>query len=217
MAILSPSILGANPLALERDISDTKAAGVRWLHIDVMDGSFVPNLSFGYSVVEAIDKAFGDMMLDVHLMIDEPIRYVDRFSAAGADYITVHIEADTPENISLTVDKIIANGKKAGISIKPATDIEAIRPLLDKLSLVLVMTVEPGFGGQKFKEEMMPKITALRKLLDEVNPDCHIEVDGGIDLVTGEICKAAGADVLVAGSAFYKAQDKAAFRAAIEK
>ena len=215
MAILSPSVLGADVLNIKRDLEATEAAGVKWLHVDNMDGCFVPNLSFGYSVVSALRRAT-DMVLDVHLMIDRPIRYVEEFCRAGSDYLTVHIEADTPENIDKTLDKIIALGVKPGLSVKPGTGLDAIRPYLSKCALILVMTVEPGFGGQKFMENMMPKLREIREELDRVNPSCHLEVDGGVDLVTGEICKANGADVLVAGSAFYRAEDKAAFRAAIE-
>ena len=216
MAILSPSILAADVLNLERDIKDTERAGVKWLHVDVMDGSFVPNLSFGYSVVGALRK-ITDLTLDVHLMIDTPIRYVENFCKAGADYLTVHVEADTPENIDKTLDKIASLGVKPGIVLKPGTSVDKIKPYLNKVSLVLVMTVEPGFGGQKFMADMMPKVKEIRALLDEINPECHLEVDGGVDAATGAIGKKNGADVLVAGSAFYKAENKAAFREIMEK
>ena len=216
MAILSPSILAADVLNLERDIRATERAGVKWLHVDVMDGSFVPNLSFGYSVVGALRK-ITDLVLDVHLMINTPIRYVEDFCKAGADYLTIHVEADTPENIDATLEKIASLGTKPGIVLKPGTSVEAIKPYLDKVSLVLVMTVEPGFGGQKFMADMMPKLKEIRTLLDEINPECHLEVDGGVDAITQATCKENGADVLVAGSAFYKAEDKAAFRELIEK
>ena len=215
MAILSPSILGADVLNLERDIRITEAAGVKWLHVDVMDGSFVPNLSFGYSVVSALRK-ITECVLDVHLMMVNPIRYVEKFAAAGSDYITVHIEADTPENVEATLDKIHALGKKAGLSVKPKTSAESIAHLIPKCDLVLVMTVEPGFGGQSFMEDMMPKLRTLREMINEKNPACHLEVDGGVDERTQAICRENGADVLVAGSAFYRATDKEAFRILFE-
>ncbi|MDD6200428.1 MAG: ribulose-phosphate 3-epimerase [Firmicutes bacterium] len=215
MAILSPSILAADYVNLERDIRKTGEAGARWLHVDIMDGHFVPNLSFGYSMVKAI-RPITDMVLDVHLMIDCPIRYVEEFCKAGADYLTVHVEADTPENIHAALDKIAAMGVRPGVVVKPRTPAEAVLPFLDKCDLVLVMTVEPGFGGQKFMADMMPKLRTLREMIDERRPGCHLEVDGGVDTVTGEICKENGADVLVAGSAFYKAADKPAFVRQIE-
>ena len=149
-------------------------------------------------------------------MIDRPIRYVEEFCKAGADYLTIHVEADTPENTMAALDKIAAMGVKPGIVVKPKTPAEAVAPFLSKCAMVLVMTVEPGFGGQKFMPDMMPKLKKLREMINGVNPECHLEVDGGVDLVTGEICKQNGADVLVAGSAFYKAPDRAAFVKAME-
>jgi ribulose-phosphate 3-epimerase len=216
MAILSPSILSADYMHFHEDMDRTKADGAKWLHVDIMDGHFVPNMSFGYSWVKAMRK-ITDLVLDVHLMIDTPIKYAEEFCKAGADYLTIHVEADTPENTMACIDKIRALGVKPGIVVKPNTPAEAIAEYLPKVDLVLVMTVEPGFGGQKFMEHMMPKLKQLRAMLDEVNPGCHLEVDGGVDLTTGEICKANGANVLVAGSAFYGAPDRAAFVAAIEK
>ena len=210
MAILSPSILSADFVNLQEDLTQTKKDGAKWLHVDVMDGNFVPNLSFGYSAVKSI-RGITDLVLDVHLMIDRPIRYVEQFCKAGADILTIHVEADTPENTIAALDKIAAMGVKPGIVIKPNTPAEAIAPYLDKVALVLVMTVEPGFGGQKFMEHMMPKLKQLRTMLDAVNPDCHLEVDGGVDLNTAKLCRANGADVLVAGSAFYGAADRPAF------
>lgn len=215
MAIISPSILSADYMNMERDIRATVAAGANWLHVDIMDGIFVPNISFGYSMVKAI-RPITDRVLDVHLMIDRPIRYVDEFCKAGADYLTIHVESDTPENTMAALDKIAANGVKPGIVVKPKTPAEAVAPFLKKCELVLVMTVEPGFGGQKFMADMMPKLKKLREMIDAENPGCHLEVDGGVDLVTCQTCKENGANVLVAGSAFYKAQDKAAFVKAIE-
>ena len=216
MAILSPSILSADYMHFHADMDKTKADGAKWLHVDIMDGHFVPNMSFGYSWVKAMRK-ITDLVLDVHLMIDTPIKYAEEFCKAGADYLTIHVEADTPENTMACIDKIRSLGVKPGIVVKPNTPAEAIAQYLPKVDLVLVMTVEPGFGGQKFMEHMMPKLKQLRAMLDEVNPGCHLEVDGGVDLTTGEICKANGADVLVAGSAFYGAVDRAAFVTAIEK
>ena len=216
MAILSPSILSADYMHFAEDMAQVKKDGAKWLHVDIMDGHFVPNLSFGYSWVKAM-RAVTDLVLDVHLMIDTPIKYAAEFCKAGADYLTIHVEADTPENIDKTLDEIRALGVKPGIVVKPKTPAEAIAPYLPKVDLVLVMTVEPGFGGQTFMADMMPKVKQLRSMLDAVNPGCHLEVDGGVDLTTGEICKENGADVLVAGSAFFGSADRADFCKRIEK
>lgn len=215
MAILAPSILSADYMNMQRDLTQAADLGVKWLHVDIMDGLFVPNLSFGYSMVKSI-RGISDLVLDVHLMIERPIRYVEQFCKAGSDILTIHVEADTPENTMAAIEKITSYGVKPGIVIKPNTPAEEIAPYLDKVALVLVMTVEPGFGGQKFMADMMPKLKQLRKMLDEVNPDCYLEVDGGVDLVTGEICKENGANVLVAGSAFFGAEDKETFVKKIE-
>ncbi len=216
MAILSPSILSADYMHFHADMDNTRESGARWLHVDIMDGHFVPNLSFGYSWVKAMRK-ITDLVLDVHLMIDTPIKYAEEFCKAGADYLTIHVEADTPENIKKTLELIRSLGVKPGIVVKPKTPAEAIAPYLEMVDMVLVMTVEPGFGGQKFMADMMPKLKKIRQMLDEVNPACHLEVDGGVDLQTAETCKENGADVLVAGSAFYGAADRKAFTAQIEK
>ncbi len=215
MAILSPSILAADVMHLCRDVQAVENAGCKWAHIDVMDGNFVPNHSFSPSVVKGCRRDTG-LVLDVHLMIMEPVKYVENYCNAGADYLTVHVEADTEENIHAALDKIRAKGVKAGVVVKPRTPAEAVLPFLPKCDMVLVMTVEPGFGGQKFMADMMPKVAAIRKYIQEVKPDCHLEVDGGVDLVTCKVCKESGADVLVAGSAFYKAADKEAFVKEIE-
>ena len=216
MAILAPSILAADPVNLQRDLTETANVGAKWLHVDIMDGSFVPNLSFGYSTVKGI-RGFSDLVLDVHLMIDRPIRYIEEFCKAGSDILTIHVESDTAENTRKALEMIRSMGVKPGIVVKPNTSAEAIEEYLPLVDLVLVMTVEPGFGGQKFMAHMMPKVKKLRQMLDAVNPDCYLEVDGGVDLTTGDVCKENGANVLVAGSAFYKAADKIAFVKAIEK
>jgi len=216
MALISPSILSADYMHFHEDMDNTKAAGAKWLHVDIMDGHFVPNLSFGYSWVKSMRK-ITDLVLDVHLMIDTPIKYAEEFCKAGADYLTIHVEADTEENIHKTIDLIRSLGVKPGVVVKPKTPASAVKPFLDKIDMVLVMTVEPGFGGQKFMADMMPKLRELKEMINEVNPQCHLEVDGGVDATTAEICKENGADVLVAGSAFYGAADRKAFVEAIEK
>ena len=207
MIKIAPSILSADFANLERDIHRIAAAD--YVHVDVMDGVFVPNISIGIPVLQSIRKVT-DMFLDVHLMIVEPVRYVERFCDAGADLVTVHVESDTEENIHDAIDKIHAKGKKAGIVLKPATPAEAVLPYLEKVDLILVMTVEPGFGGQKFMADQLPKIAAIRRYINEYNPDCRLEVDGGVDPNTAPLVIEAGADVLVAGSAVYGAADPAA-------
>lgn len=216
MAILSPSLLAADPLNLGKEIQRAEAAGAQWLHVDVMDGCFVPNLSsFTYSTVAAMRKATS-LTLDVHLMIEKPIRYVEDFCRAGADYLTIHVEADSRENIRAALEKIRALGVRPGIVLKPGTPAEAAEEFLPLVDMVLVMTVEPGFGGQKFMAAMMPKVTRLRQLLDKVSPSCHVEVDGGVDKGTYRTCMESGADVLVAGSAFFRSEDPEALRRLIE-
>ena len=210
MAYIAPSILAADFANLERDIRDIEQNGADWVHVDVMDGLFVPNISVGIPVVRAI-RPVTELPLDVHLMIEKPIRYVEAFVKAGADLVTIHVEADQPQNTLEALDKIHALGCKAGIVLKPKTPVEVAIPYLPKCDLVLVMTVEPGFGGQKFMADMMPKVKKLRALCDDMNPGCLIEIDGGVDGVTQAVCKENGADVLVAGSAYFKAADRAAF------
>ena len=216
MAILSPSILSCDYMNMQRDFAACKEAGCKWLHVDIMDGHFVPNLSFGYSLVKSM-RPVTDLVLDVHLMIDTPIKYAENFCKAGADYLTIHVEADTPENIRKTLELIRSLGVKPGIVVKPKTPAEAIEEYLPMVDMVLVMTVEPGFGGQKFMADMMPKVKKLREMLDKVNPACHLEVDGGVDLNTVVTCKENGANVFVAGSAYFGSADKKAFTAEIEK
>ena len=210
MAKIAPSILSADFVNLERDIHDIEKNGADWVHVDVMDGLFVPNITIGIPVVQALRRVT-DLPLDVHLMIERPIRYVEQFVRAGADWLTIHIEADQPQNTLEALDKIRALGCKAAVSLKPRTPAEAALPYLTKCDMVLVMTVEPGFGGQSFMADMMEKVRFLRTTLDRVNPECRIEVDGGVDAVTQAVCKQNGADVLVTGSAYFKAADRAAF------
>ena len=213
---LSPSILAADFVNLERDIRALKTAGADYVHVDVMDGLFVPNISIGIPVVAAI-RGITDLPLDVHLMIDRPVRYVERFCKAGADILTVHVEADTEENTRHALEIIRDLGVRPAICVKPKTPAEAVLPFIDLCSLILVMTVEPGFGGQSFMADMMPKVEKIRAYINEKNPACELEVDGGVNEQTAEVCKAAGADVLVAGSAYFKAADKAAFARSIQK
>ncbi|MBD5155061.1 MAG: ribulose-phosphate 3-epimerase [Oscillibacter sp.] len=204
MIKIAPSILAADFANLERDIQKVRTAD--YLHVDVMDGLFVPNISIGLPVVESIRKVT-DMTLDVHLMIDRPVRYVERFCQAGADIVTVHVEADSEENTGKALDIIRAQGKRCGVVLKPKTPAEAVLPFLEKCGMVLVMTVEPGFGGQKFMEDMMPKLRQLREWINAKNPACELEVDGGIDPVTCRTVIENGANVLVAGSSVYKAEN----------
>ena len=253
--LIAPSILSADFADLKNEIKKVEDAGADWLHIDVMDGRFVPNISIGVPVVQSVRKVT-DLPLDVHLMIVEPIKYVKPFAEAGADYITFHIEAcennaevtnrhseppaqswraeeshdlrqsheifqhdsklsaqddDSMQtallNAEATINEIKKYGVKAGISIKPNTPVSVIEPLLEKLDLVLVMTVEPGFGGQAFMPECLEKIRELRELADKKGLDYHIEVDGGINTETAKLAAEAGADVLVAGSFVYKASN----------
>lgn len=208
MIKIAPSILSADFANLERDIG--RIASADYVHVDVMDGLFVPNISLGIPVVASIRKVT-QMPLDVHLMIVQPVRYVEQFCDAGADLVTIHVESDTPEKIQEALDKIHAKGKRAGIVLKPGTPAEAALPYLEQVELILVMTVEPGFGGQKFMADMMPKLQWLRHRLDEVNPQCLLEVDGGIDRNTAPVAKENGAGVLVSGSAYFRSEDRAAF------
>lgn len=206
MAKVAPSILSADFVNLERDIHFIEECGADYVHVDVMDGIFVPNITIGIPVVAAIRK-ITKLPLDVHLMIDRPLRYVDRFCDAGADILTIHAEADTEENNREALRRIREKGVRAAVSIKPGTPAEAIDPYMDMMDLILVMTVEPGFGGQKFMEDMMPKVRALRKIIDVRCPGVELEVDGGVNPETAKICTQSGANVLVAGSAVFGAKD----------
>lgn len=210
MEKIAPSILAGNFANLEKDIRCMEQSGADWVHIDVMDGLFVPNITVGIPVVKAL-RQVTRLPLDVHLMIHRPIRYVEEFVKAGADYLTVHLEADAPQNTLAALETIRALGCKASLSLKPRTPAEEARPYLTRCDMILVMTVEPGFGGQKFMADMMPKLKKLRQMVREENPTCILEVDGGVDESTCETCRRSGANVMVAGSAFFKAADRAAF------
>lgn len=200
--IVAPSILSSDFANLEKEINRIEKAGANWVHVDVMDGHFVPNLTIGAPVVKALRKVTG-MTLDVHLMISNPEKYIKDFALAGSDIITFHYEA-TLENTQKVIDLIKSFGKKAGLSIKPKTEVSAIKQYLKDVDLVLVMTVEPGFGGQKFMPDCAEKIKELKEL---VSGNTHIEVDGGINDKTGKICTTYGADALVAGSYVFSAED----------
>ena len=207
MVKIAPSILSADFARLGADIDSVGNAD--YIHFDVMDGVFVPNISVGLPVLESVRK-YTDMFIDAHLMITEPKRYVKAFADAGADLVVFHVEADDEAGIAEAVDIVKSSGKKVGLALKPATPAEAVEEYIDKLDLVLVMTVEPGFGGQKFMIDQMDKVSAVRRMIEEKGLDCELEVDGGVNRETIVLAKNAGADVFVAGSSVFKAPDRRA-------
>ena len=199
-ALIAPSILSADFNHLFADIQKVEEAGAEYLHFDVMDGHFVPNISFGIPVLKSIAKSH-HMINDVHIMISEPLKYAERFVKAGADIVTFHYEAcQNEEEIMKVISIIHDSGAKAGISIKPNTPVEVLDKYIPSLDLILIMSVEPGFGGQSFIREVLPKISYLRKIIDKNAYPCLIEIDGGINNETAKEAKEAGVDILVAGS-----------------
>ena len=200
----SASLLACDLADISGELSRCKAANVDWIHFDVMDGAFVDQITYGSPVLKCVRRAT-DMFLDVHLMVNDPASQINFFAEAGADLISFHLESRS--DARKTLELIRSFGVKSALAVKPGTHIEEAFPLVELCDMVLVMTVEPGFGGQKFMADMMPKVSAIRRYIDERNLDCELEVDGGVDAVTCKTCIEAGANVLVAGSAVYKAAD----------
>ncbi|KHD86180.1 ribulose-phosphate 3-epimerase [Bacillus ginsengihumi] len=205
MVKIAPSILSANFAKLAEEIKDVEKGGADYIHIDIMDGHFVPNITMGPLIVEAI-RPITKLPLDVHLMIENPDQFIDAFAKAGADYISVHVEACP--HLHRTIQHIRQLGIKPGVVINPATPVESIKEIINDVDLVLLMTVNPGFGGQTFIESVLTKIEKVKQIVDERNLDVEIEVDGGVNPTTAKLCKQAGANVLVAGSNIYQSSDR---------
>lgn len=207
MVKIAPSILSADFAKLGDEIKDVERGGADYIHVDVMDGHFVPNITIGPLIVEAI-RPVTQLPLDVHLMIENPDQYIEAFAKAGADYITVHAEAS--KHLHRTVQLIKSTGVKAGVVINPATPVEVLKHVIEDIDLVLLMSVNPGFGGQKFIPSVLPKIRQVKEMANELNPGLEIEIDGGVNEETARLCIEAGANVLVAGSAVFNKEDRAA-------
>ena len=214
MIKIAPSILAADFTALGQEIAAIEAAGAEYLHFDVMDGLSVPNISIGIPVLQSV-RPITDMVLDVHLMIVKPVRYVEAFIKAGADIVVFHLEADEPQNIQAAIDLVKAQGKRVGLSLKPKTPANTLIPYIKDLDMVLIMTVEPGFGGQSFMPDQLDKIQETAALISAQNPACALQVDGGIDPNTAPQVIEAGATILVAGSAVFG--NKPDYKTAIDK
>ncbi|MFA5313131.1 MAG: ribulose-phosphate 3-epimerase [Methanomassiliicoccales archaeon] len=204
MIKIAPSILSADFSQLGIEVRRLEGCGADWVHVDIMDGIFVPNITIGPSVVKSL-RPHSKLPFDVHLMITKPERYINDFASAGSDFITVHVEAT--ESVKACLDQIHSLGKKAGLSLNPATPFEKVAPYIHDIDLLLIMTVNPGFGGQSFMPEVAPKISEARKERDERGLSFEIEIDGGINATTGRLCVGSGATVLAAGSALFKAKD----------
>lgn len=210
--LLAPSLLAGDHANLASSAATVADLGLKWLHVDIMDGHFVPNLTFGPETLAALRRRGSTLFFDTHLMLSEPHRYVEAFAHAGADLISIHIEPDYDH--AATLARIRTLGAQAGIVLNPDTPTSAVEPLLAFVDLVLVMTVQPGFGGQPFRTDMLPKLAQISAWRRERNLQFRLEVDGGIDLANATLCRAAGADTFVAGTSFFKAADKPAFAAA---
>lgn len=215
--ILAPSLLAGDHAELGASAAAVPQNNLQWLHLDIMDGHFVPNLTFGPEVVAALRRRseLTDTFFDTHLMLAEPHKYIEAFAKAGSNLISIHIEPEYDH--ATTLADIRKLGCQNGIVLNPGTPASAIEPFLDQIDLVLVMTVQPGFGGQSFREDMMPKLEQIDAWRQERGLEFRLEVDGGVDLKTGPLCRAAGADTFVAGTAFFKADDRGAFAQAVNQ